>query len=100
MTLKKGLFILAASIVFAVLWLLLLNINNLINIVNFKNEGFITFVVFILASIGIALISMRKYLTQKISIIKLGSFALTTILCFAIMLGMFYLTIIILLSFH
>jgi len=102
MTLKKGLFILATSIVFAILWLLLLNINNLINIFNLKNEGFITFIVFIVASIGIVLISTRKYFSQKyISIInKYGIVALITILSFASMLGIFYLIIIILLSFH
>ena len=96
MILKKGLLLLIISVVFAVIWLFLLNITD------FNNYELITFIVFIMVSISIALISMRKYLTQKdINIVKrIGSIALISVLLFVVMVSVFYLSIIILLSLH
>jgi len=96
MIFKKGLFCLAASVVFAVLWLLMLNITD------FMNYELITLIVFIAVSICITLVSMRKYLAQKdVNIIKrIGSIVLITVLSVAVMVGVFYLAIFILLSSH
>jgi len=96
MILKKGFLLLAVSVVFSVIWLFLLNI------IDFNNYELITFIVFIIVSVGITLISMRKYLTQKDKNIvkRIGSILLISVLLFAVMVGAFYLTIIIFLSSH
>jgi len=92
---KKGLLYCSISAVFSILWLFFLNF------VDFKKYELITIVVFIVVSIGVSLISTRKYLARKdVNIIKrIGSIVLTAVASFVVMFGIFYLSIIGLLLF-
>lgn len=89
---KKGIFCLITSSVFAVLWLLLLNLfESLIS----KNYEFISFLVFIIVSICIAIFFTKDFIKQKDKNIlkKISIVILFAIMSFTVIVGVFYLVI-------
>jgi hypothetical protein len=95
---KQNYFFMAISAsVFSALWLFLCNVVDFLNDTN----ELVLIIVFAAVAIGIALLFSQRYLSQKdISTSKKAiRIVLTTLLLLAIMIGVFYLVIIILLSF-
>jgi len=91
------LFMAVSASVFSVLWLFLCNV---IDFLNDTNE-LTMIIVFAVVAIGIALLFSQRYLTQKdISTSKKTvRIALIALLLLALMIGVFFLAIFILLSF-
>ena len=83
--------------VFSVLWLFLCNVIDFLN----DATELTMIVVFAFVSVGIALLFSQKYLNQKDinTSKKTVRVALTALLLLTLMIGIFYLAIIILLSF-
>jgi hypothetical protein len=83
--------------VFSVLWLFLCNVVDFLNDTN----ELTMIIVFAVVAIGIALLFSQKYLSQKdvSTSKKTVRIVLTALLLLALMIGVFFLAIIILLSF-
>jgi len=89
MTFKKGLICCLSSIGFAILWLLFLNFTN------FYKYELTTFIVFLVVSIFIAFIAMKAFLTRKDvkRFKKIISMVLFVIFTYLVMIGIFYLSV-------
>lgn len=86
---KKALIGLPASAAFGVLWLVLLNLADVSRINNYE---LIVYAGLVVASICIAIFSVRNYLKRTENSVskKIGYIAAITIPSFLVMLGTFY----------
>ena len=92
---KNGLLCFICASVFAVIWLIILNFTD------FPNYEFISFVVFVTASVSMSTVTMREYLSKDKAIHnRIIALTLSTLFMFAVMIGVFFLAIIVLLSQH
>ena len=92
---KKGLLCFICASVFAVIWMIILNFTD------FPNYEFITFVVFVAASVSMSTVTMREYLSKGKAVHnRIIALTISTIFMFAVMAGVFFLAIIALLSQH
>jgi len=91
--LKKALFCFVCAFVFAVIWLIFISLTDL------QNYALVTLVVFVASSVSMSVVSMREYLTKGNPVLKkIISLTLAAMFSFAIMVGVTYLAIVVLLS--